>query len=140
MNLQIEVTEFNWLLDTFVSSSAGVCDAIAVSSDGLLMAQSDTLDSRGAHQVAAIVSALVSLGASASRFLGFGPVEQIIVAMDAGLLYVTAMGDAGCLGAITDPAFDMDDVGYQMGRFVERAIDMLTPQLVTELKQAVAAE
>ena len=63
---------------------------------------------------------------------------QALAAMGGGLLYVTAMGSAGCLGAITDPAYDMDDVGYQMGRFVERAIDMLTPQLVTELKQAVA--
>jgi predicted regulator of Ras-like GTPase activity (Roadblock/LC7/MglB family) len=139
MSLDIEVSEFNWLLDTFVSSSAGVTDAVAVSSDGLLMAQSATLNRKGAHQVAAIVSGLVSLGTSAGHFLDFSPVDQIIVAMGGGLLYVTAMGSAGCLGAITDPAYDMDDVGYQMGRFVERAIDMLTPQLVTELKQAVAA-
>jgi predicted regulator of Ras-like GTPase activity (Roadblock/LC7/MglB family) len=139
MSLDTAVTEFNWLLDTFVSSAAGVTAAVAVSSDGLLMAQSDTLDRRGAHQVAAIVSGLVSLGTSAASFLRFEPVDQIIVAMGGGLLYVSAMGDGGCLGAITDPAYDMDDVGYQMGRFVERAIDMLTPQLVTELKQAVAA-
>jgi predicted regulator of Ras-like GTPase activity (Roadblock/LC7/MglB family) len=138
MSLDNEVTEFNWLLDTFVSSSAGVTDAVAVSSDGLLMAQSDTLNRTGAHQVAAIMSGLVSLGSSAGHYLGFSPVDQIIVAMGSGLLYVTAMGDAGCLGAITDPAYDMDDVGYQMGRFVERAIDMLTPQLVNELKQVVA--
>jgi uncharacterized protein len=139
MSLDIEVSEFNWLLDTFVSSSAGITAAVAVSSDGLLMAQSDLLNRKGAHQVAAIVSGLVSLGSSAGQFLGFLPVDQIIVAMGGGLLYVTAMGNSGCLGAITDPAYDMDDVGYQMGRFVERAIDMLTPQLVTELKQAVAA-
>ena len=139
MSLAAQVAEFNWLLDTFVSGTAGVTDAVAVSSDGLLMAQSDTLGRGGANQVAAIVSALVSLGTSTGQFLGFSPLDQIIVAMDGGYLYVTAMGAAGCLGAITDPSFDMDDVGYQMGRFVERAARMLTPALVTQLKDAVAA-
>jgi predicted regulator of Ras-like GTPase activity (Roadblock/LC7/MglB family) len=134
-----QVTEFNWLLDTFVEQTGGVSDAVAVSSDGLLMARSATLDRDGAQQVAAIISGLVSLGESTQRCLRFEELDQIIVAMEGGFLYVTAMGSAGCLGAITVSSFDMDNVGYQMGRFVERATRMLSPALVEELKTAVAA-
>ena len=59
--LSKEVKNFNWLLDNFVTSSAGVCDAVAVSSDGLLMAMSHTLDRAGAERVAAIISGMVGL-------------------------------------------------------------------------------
>jgi predicted regulator of Ras-like GTPase activity (Roadblock/LC7/MglB family) len=138
MSVTTQVTEFNWLVDTFVSSTAGVHGAVAVSSDGLLMARSDTFDPAGAHQVAAIVSGLVSLGTSAAGFLGVSPLDQVIVAMDGGLLYITAMGSGGSLGALTDPAYDVDNIGYQMGRFVGLAAKMLTPDLITELKAAAA--
>jgi uncharacterized protein len=133
------VDEFNWLLNAFVRDAAVVSDAITVSSDGLLMAHSDTLDRGGAQQAAAIISALVSLGDSASRNLGFAEVEQVIVAADDGFLYVTAMGAAGCLGVITESISDMDNIGYQMGNFVKRAAHMLTPTLVDELKASVGS-
>jgi predicted regulator of Ras-like GTPase activity (Roadblock/LC7/MglB family) len=86
------------------------------------------------------VSALVSLGQSTHRCLGFGNLEQVIVAMDGGFLYLTAMGDAGCLGAITESAFDMDNVGYQMGTFVKRAERMLSPALIADLKASVGSD
>jgi uncharacterized protein len=37
-----EVRNFNWLLSSFVDSTPGVTDAVAVSSDGLLMAMSSS--------------------------------------------------------------------------------------------------
>jgi predicted regulator of Ras-like GTPase activity (Roadblock/LC7/MglB family) len=88
--------------------------------------------------VAAIVSGLVSLGTSAAGFLGASPLDQVILAMDGGLLHITAMGSSGSLGALTDPAYDVDNIGYQMGRFVGLAAKMLTPALITELKAAAA--
>jgi predicted regulator of Ras-like GTPase activity (Roadblock/LC7/MglB family) len=135
-----QVDEFNWLLNTFVRDAGVVSDALAVSSDGLLMAHSDNLDREGAHQAAAIVSGLVSLAHSTIRQLDFDDLEQIIVATDDGFIYLTAMGDAGCLAAVTDSVFDMDNVGYQMGNFVKRAARMLTPALVRELETAVDAQ
>jgi hypothetical protein len=48
------------------------------------------------------------------------------------------MGSSGSLGALTDPAYDVDNIGYQMGRFVGLAAKMLTPALITELKAAAA--
>jgi predicted regulator of Ras-like GTPase activity (Roadblock/LC7/MglB family) len=139
MTTKQDVDEFNWLLNAFVREAGGVSDAITVSTDGLLMAHSDTLDAEGAHQAAAIVSALVSLGHSAQRCLGFEQLEQVIVAMDGGFLYLTAMGEAGCLGAITESSFDMDNIGYQMGTFVKRATRLLSPELIHDLKSSVGA-
>jgi predicted regulator of Ras-like GTPase activity (Roadblock/LC7/MglB family) len=140
MTINQDVDEFNWLLNGFVKNASGVTDALTVSSDGLLMAHSDTLDRDGAQQAAAIISGLISLGQGAYRCLGFEDLEQIIVVTDGGFLYLTAMGEAGCLGAITESVFDMDNIGYQMGTFVQRATRMLTPALVNDLKASVDAE
>ena len=38
-----EARNFNWLLSSFVEETAGVTDAVAVSSDGVLIARSNTL-------------------------------------------------------------------------------------------------
>ena len=44
--LSEEARSFSWLLNGFVEKTAGVTDAVAVSSDGLLMAMSSSLDPR----------------------------------------------------------------------------------------------
>jgi predicted regulator of Ras-like GTPase activity (Roadblock/LC7/MglB family) len=139
MTLADDATQFNWMLDSFVRDTAGVTDAVAVSSDGLLMAMSNTLDQAGADQVAAIISGFVSLGQGTTRCFDFEELSQIIVAMKKGYLFVTAMGTGGCLGVVATPGCDIGNVGYQMALLVERAGAMLTPELVTELKNLVLA-
>lgn len=131
--------EFNWMLNKFVKETAGVTDSVAVSSDGLLMARSNTLDDAGADQVAAIISGFVSLGMGATRCFGFDDLQQVIIAMKGGYLFVTAMGDGGCLGVVAGPRCDIGNIGYQMTLLVERAGAMLTPELVDELKTLVQA-
>ena len=42
-NISAEAQRFNWLLSRFATDTPGVLDAIAVSSDGLLIAASATL-------------------------------------------------------------------------------------------------
>ena len=42
-----DAQQFTWMLDNFVRKTFGVTDAVAVSSDGLLMAASDTLKEAG---------------------------------------------------------------------------------------------
>ena len=76
--LSTDVKNFNWLLDNFVESSAGVCDAVAVSSDGLLMAMSHTLDRAGAERVAAIISGMDGpiQGGGQGIWLGAGPSDH----------------------------------------------------------------
>jgi predicted regulator of Ras-like GTPase activity (Roadblock/LC7/MglB family) len=137
MSVADDAQQFNWMLNNFVKDTAGVTDSVAVSSDGLLMARSNTLDDAGADQVAAIISGFVSLGQGATRCFGFEDLNQIIIAMKGGYLFVTAMGTAGCLGVVATPRCDIGNVGYQLTLLVERAGEMLTPELVDELKNQV---
>jgi predicted regulator of Ras-like GTPase activity (Roadblock/LC7/MglB family) len=135
--LSKDATNFNWLLDNFVSSSAGVCDAVAVSSDGLLMAMSHTLDRAGAERVAAIISGLMGLGKGAGRAFGWEPIHQIIVAMDGGYLFVSSISDGSMLGVVANAGCDIGLVGYQTNLLLEKIGGLLTPALVAELKAAV---
>lgn len=132
-----DVTNFNWLLNNFVDSSAGVCDAVAVSSDGLLMAMSRTLDRAGAEQVAAIISGLVGLGRGTARAFGFEPLEQVVVAMQGGYLFVSSISDGSSIGVIATSGCDVGLVGYQTSLLLERVSSVLTPALVAELRSAV---
>ncbi|MFP5254492.1 MAG: roadblock/LC7 domain-containing protein [Acidimicrobiia bacterium] len=126
---------FSWLLNGFVDKTAGVSDAVAVSSDGLLMAMSSTLERAAAEQLAAIISGMVSLGNGASQCFGFEGLEQVIVAMRRGYLFVSAISDGSCLGVVANKGCDIGLVGYQTTLLVERAGTVLTPDLVAELKQ-----
>jgi predicted regulator of Ras-like GTPase activity (Roadblock/LC7/MglB family) len=137
VSVQEDASQFNWLLNKFVKDTAGITDSVAVSSDGLLMARSETLDDAGADQVAAIISGFVSLGQGAVRCFAFDHLNQVIVAMKGGYLFVSAMADAGCLGVVATPRCDIGDVGYQMALLVERCGQLLSPELVAELKAQV---
>ena len=130
---------FNWLLNGFVDKTAGVSDAITVSADGLLMAMSSTLNRASAEQLAAIISGMVSLGNGTSGVFGFEGLEQVIVAMRRGYLFVSAISDGSCLGVVAGKGCDIGLVGYQTTLLVERAGTVLTPDLVAELKQEMLA-
>ena len=139
MTLSDEARNFNWLLNSFVDQTAGVTDAVAVSSDGLLMAASSSLDRASAEQLAAIISGFVSLGHGASRCFDFAGLEQIIVAMRQGFLFVSSISDGSCLGVVATRNCDIGLVGYQTTLLVERAGQVLSPALVAELKAGVVA-
>jgi predicted regulator of Ras-like GTPase activity (Roadblock/LC7/MglB family) len=131
---------FSWLLNGFVEKTSGVTDAVAVSSDGLLMAMSSNLDRASAEQLAAIISGMVSLGNGASGCFGFDGLEQVIVAMRKGFLFVSAISDGSCLGVVATKGCDIGLIGYQTTLLVERAGSVLTPDLVMELKQEMLAK
>jgi len=135
--LSKEATNFNWLLDNFVSTSAGVCDAVAVSSDGLLMAMSQTLDRTGAERVAAIISGTVGLSRGAAKAFGWEPVRQVIIAMQRGYLFISQISDGSSLGVVADAGCDIGLVGYQTNLLLEKIGALLTPALIAELRAAV---
>jgi hypothetical protein len=135
--LSNEVKNFNWMLDNFVEKSAGVCDAVAVSSDGLLMAMSRTLDRAGAERVAAIISGMVGLSRGASKAFGWEPVRQIIVAMEGGYLFVSTISDGSNLGVLANAGCDIGLVGYQTNLLLERIGVLLTPALIAQLRAQV---
>ena len=132
-----DVRNFNWLLSSFVESTAGVTDAVAVSSDGLLMAMSSSLERAGAEQLAAIIAGMTSLAESAARCFALGDLGQVIVAMRDGYFFVSSVSDCSCLGVLAEKRCDVGAVGYQMTLLVERVGAALSPALVAELKESV---
>ena len=129
-----EARNFTWMLNNFVEQTAGVTDAVAVSSDGLLMTMSSSLDRAAAEQLAAIISGLVSLGKGTSTCFKFDGLEQVIVSMRRGFLLVSSISEGSCLGTVATKQANIGLVGYQTTLLVERAGQMLTPSLVAELR------
>jgi predicted regulator of Ras-like GTPase activity (Roadblock/LC7/MglB family) len=137
VDVETEVNSFNWLLANFVRSTDGIRDAVAVSSDGLLIATSEGLDRTGADHLAAIVSSLSTLGRSASRRYDFEALKLIMIEMRRGFLLVSAIRGGSCLGVIADAHCDLGLVGYEISLLAERFGDLLTPNLITESRRAL---
>ena len=137
--LSEEARSFSWLLNGFVDKTAGVTDAVAVSSDGLLMAKSPSLDRASAEPVAAIISGMTSLGQGAAAILEHDDLERIIVGMSLGVLVIAKVSDGSSIGVVARVGADIGAIGYQMTVLVERAGTMLTPALVAELQQQMLA-
>ena len=135
--IRAAAADFTWMVSRFAAETAGVVDAIAVSSDGLLIAVSDGLGRTEADHLAAIVSGLSSLARSASKRYGFDGVKLIMIEMGRGFLLVSAIRDGSCLGVLADSSGELGLVGYEMAVLAERAGDLLTPTLIADLRQAL---
>lgn len=127
--------QFNWLLANFVRQTDGVRDAVAVSSDGLLIAGSEGLDRTEADQLAAIVSSMASLARSASRRYDFDGLKLIMIEMKRGFLLVSAISGGSCLGVLADGGCDVGLVGYEISLLAERFGTLLTPALISESRR-----
>jgi uncharacterized protein len=136
LQLSPEAQTFNWLLDSFTSSTAGVREAIAVSADGLLMAVSNIADRANAERLAAVVSGLTSLAGGAANWYALGGLNRVVIDMTGGYLLVTAISAGSVLGVIADRTASLGTVAYEMTLFASRAGGALTPRLIAELKNA----
>jgi uncharacterized protein len=135
--LSAEAQNFNWLLGRFASETAGVIEAIAVSSDGLLMAMSAGQDRAGADRLAAITSGIVSLAGGAARSYQLGTLNKVIIDMAHGYLLVSAISSGSVLGVIAAKTANLGNIAYEMTLFANRAGAALTPQLINELKNSL---
>ena len=127
--------QFNWLLGNFVHQTDGVRDAVAVSSDGLLIAASAGLARPDADQLAAIVSSLASLARSASRRYEFDGLKLIMIEMHRGFLVISVIPGGSCLGVVASGDSDLGLVGYEFSVLAERFGELLTPALIAESRQ-----
>jgi hypothetical protein len=134
-----EARSFNWLLDRFAAETAGVSDAIAVSSDGLLIAMANQGDRSDAERFAAITSAITSLAGGASRLYNLGFTNKIIIDFEQGYLLVATISTGSSLGVLATRNADLGTIAYEMAVFANRAGRVLTPQLIDELKNSVPA-
>jgi predicted regulator of Ras-like GTPase activity (Roadblock/LC7/MglB family) len=128
---------FNWLLVNFVRNTHGVRDAIAVSSDGLLIAASEGMDRASGDQLAAIVSGIAMLARSASRRYSFDGLKLVMIEMHRGFLMVSTIANGSCVGVIAEEDCDVGVVGYEIAVLVDRAGAILTPVLIAESRRAL---
>lgn len=135
--LSPEARTFNWLLDSFTSNTAGVLEAVAVSSDGLLMAMSAIKDRSNAERLAAVVSGMTSLAGGAANWYSLGGLNRVVVDMAEGYLLVSSISAGSILGVVADRSANLGTLAYEMTLFAGRAGSALTPRLIVELKNSV---
>jgi len=119
--------DMGWLLNNFANSVAGIAHVVAVSADGLLLAASRDLPADRADQLAAITSGVVSLTDGASRMFNAGAVNQTIIEMDSGYLFLMSISDGSSMAVLAARSCDVGQVGYEMALLVERVGASLSP-------------
>ncbi|RAY11693.1 roadblock/LC7 domain-containing protein [Actinomadura craniellae] len=125
--------DLNWLVTNFVERVPKVAHAVVVSTDGLPMAFSDGFPPDRADQLSAIASGLTSLTHGAAQIFDAGGVNQTVVEMDRGLLFVMAIRNGSVFAVLAAPDCDLGLVAYEMTLLVERVGRVLTPALRSEL-------
>ncbi|KAB7836258.1 roadblock/LC7 domain-containing protein, partial [Streptomyces mobaraensis] len=93
----------NWLITSFVENTPGVSHTVVVSADGLLLAMSEGFPRDRADQLAAVASGLTSLTAGASRIFEGGAVNQTVVEMERGFLFIMSISDGSSLAVLAHP-------------------------------------
>jgi predicted regulator of Ras-like GTPase activity (Roadblock/LC7/MglB family) len=126
--------DLNWLLTNFAERIAGAKSAVVVTTDGLVLALSEHIARDTADTLAAITSGLASLTEGAAECFGAGPVNQLIVEMQGGYLFVTSISETSALAVMCEPDCDIGLIGYEMSLLVERIGQVLTPALRAELQ------
>ena len=132
-----QLGQFSWLVDSFVDRVPGVAHAVVVSADGMLLTVSSGLPRDRADQLAAVTAGLVSLTLGAARCFDAGGVVQIVVEMERGIVLIMAISDGSSLAVLAAPSCDIGLVGYEMTLLADRAGQLLTPELRTQLRSTV---
>ncbi len=130
--------QFSFLLDNFVAETVGVEDALAVSADGIRLAISDGLPEAMADQFGAITSGLASLTLGAARCFAEDNVHRVIIEMDRSYLLIVNITHGAVLGVVARKDADIGLVAYEMTLFAERAGQVLTPDIIAELKNTLS--
>ena len=132
-----EASSFNWLVNRFAQDTAGVIAAIAVSSDGLLIAISSGVEGADAERLGAISSAMLSLANGVGDCHPIGTPDKIVIELTYGYLLVCTISIGCSLGVLASKQASLGTLAYEMAMFANRAGPILTPQLIEELKLTV---
>ncbi len=127
----------NWLMQNFVGACPGVEVALAVSTDGLLLAISSMTDRDEVDRLSAVITGLQALGEGGAQVSQKGNLNRVLLDMDGGYLVIATMSEGATLGVLTTDRADLGAVGYQMTVLIDRFAEHLTPDLLTHLKHTV---
>ena len=123
--------DLTWLLTGLIQRVPHARSALLLSSDGLVKAV-DGLEPDTADHMAALASGLYSLARSAGVRLGEGgEVRQVVVELDASLLFVSTAGHGACLAVVAGREADAAILGYEMAMLVKS----VRPSLATPARQ-----
>jgi predicted regulator of Ras-like GTPase activity (Roadblock/LC7/MglB family) len=136
--LSTEAQQFNWLMSQFAANTPEVSDAIAVSADGLLIAMSSKLDRASADRLAAITSAVISLAHGAGQVYDLGAPNKVVIDLDGGYVLVSSISAGATLGVLASRSANLGNLAYEMAVFANRAGEVISPQLIEELKGSIA--
>lgn len=125
---------FGWLVSDFVRRVPGAAHAVVVSADGLLLVASEGLPQDRAEQLSAVASGLISLTQGAARCFEAGAVNQTVVEMERGFLFLMSVSDGSCLAVLAAPTCDIGAVAYEMTLLVDRVGQQITPALRAQLQ------
>jgi predicted regulator of Ras-like GTPase activity (Roadblock/LC7/MglB family) len=137
--LSDEAQQFNWLVNQFAGTTPEVIDAIAVSSDGLLIAMTHKLDRASADRLAAITSAVISLAHGAGKVYDLGVPNKVIIDLDGGYVLVSSISAGATFGVLATRQANLGNLAYEMAVFANRAGEVISPQLIEELKSSVGS-
>jgi predicted regulator of Ras-like GTPase activity (Roadblock/LC7/MglB family) len=137
--ISVEAQNFNWLVTRFAQETAGVVAAIAVSSDGLLIAMSSDLERANADRLAAIGSAMLSLANGVSECYPLGDPDKVVIELAQGYLLVCTISVGCALGVMATKQASLGTVAFEMAQFANRTSGALTPRLIEELKFTVGS-
>jgi predicted regulator of Ras-like GTPase activity (Roadblock/LC7/MglB family) len=119
--------QLDWMLNNFQRAVPGVVHALVVSVDGLRVAASAQVDDRLADQLSAATSGLVSLANGAAQLVELGTMNQTIVELALGHLFLTQISGGAMLAVVASQACDMGMVGYEMTVLAQQVGHALTP-------------
>jgi predicted regulator of Ras-like GTPase activity (Roadblock/LC7/MglB family) len=113
-------SHLGWLVDDLVARAAHVEKAAVLSRDGLVLAASAALSRDDAERLSAMAAGLASLANGGARHFGVGQVQQIVIEMGQGFLFVTAAGEGSCLAVLAGRHADVSLVAYEMALLVKQ--------------------
>lgn len=115
------------LIADFAERVPDVLRAVAVASDGVLLAASDRARPDQLEQLSAITAGLISLASAAARIFDGGTVTQALVTMARSTLVIMAIDQGSSLAVLTTATADLDTVAYEMTMLAEEAGSIFTP-------------
>jgi predicted regulator of Ras-like GTPase activity (Roadblock/LC7/MglB family) len=126
-----------FILDAFVAETPGVTYAQTVSADGMDLAASTGLGQTERDTFAAIASGLASLTDSAVDTFGLGAVNRQIIEASSGWILLSRISTTAAMGVVAEPSADLGLIGYEMTLLAKRLGDVLSPELIDQLKNAL---
>lgn len=111
------------LLTDFTRRVDGIAHAVVVGYDGLPLAASAELPRDRAEQLSAIASSLMYMAGSAADCFTGGAVNQTVIEMERGYLYLMSVHDGAVVAALASPRSELGTVAYEIAMLTESLVD-----------------